>query len=122
MVHMPICRRSIDSRRSSFGRPAATSQFAIVKRLSKDERKAVGEDIAYVQFKWPIGKPRIDHLRSAVWEVRTNLGTRIARTLFAVDGAQMILLHDFIKKTQRTPNDDIELAEKRFKEWQHGEK
>jgi len=93
-----------------------------LKRLSKDERKAVGEDIAYVQFKWPIGKPRVDHLRSAVWEVRTNLGTRIARTLFAVDGAQMILLHGFIKKTQRTPNDDIELAEKRFKEWQHGEK
>src|SRR6185312_4494355 len=93
-----------------------------LKRLSKDERKAVGEDIAYVQFKWPIGRPRVDHLRSAVWEVRTNLGTRIARTLFAVDGAQMILLHGFIKKTQRTPNDDIELAEKRFKEWQHGEK
>jgi len=66
-----------------------------LKRLSKDERKAVGEDIAYVQFKWPIGKPRVDHLRSAVWEVRTNLGTRIARTLFAVDGAQMMLLHGF---------------------------
>jgi phage-related protein len=48
--------------------------------------------------------------------------TRIARTLFAVEGAQMILLHGFIKKTQRTPNDDIDLAEKRFKEWQHGEK
>jgi phage-related protein len=61
-------------------------------------------------------------LRSAVWEVRTNLGTRIARTLFAVEGAQMILLHGFIKKTQRTPSDDIELAQKRFKEWQHGEK
>jgi hypothetical protein len=61
----------------------------------KDERKAVGEDIAYVQFKWPIGKPRVDHLRSAVLEVRTNFGTRIARTLFAVDGAQMILLHGF---------------------------
>jgi phage-related protein len=75
-----------------------------------------------VQFKWPIGKPRVDHLRGSVWEVRTTLANRIARTLFAVKGTQIILLHGFIKKTQRTPDDDIELAEKRFKEWQHGEK
>lgn len=37
-----------------------------LKRLPKDERKAIGEDIAYVQFKWPIGKPRVDHLRGPV--------------------------------------------------------
>ena len=57
----------------------------------------------------------------AVWEVRTSLANRIARTLFAVAGRQMMLLHGFIKKTQQTPNDDIKLAEKRFKEWQCGE-
>lgn len=56
-----------------------------------------------------------------MWEVRSSLANRIARTLFAVEGGQMILLHGFIKKTQQTSNDDIELAEKRFKEWQHGE-
>jgi len=33
----------------------------------------------------------------------------------------MVLLHGFIKKTRQTPNADIKLAEKRFKEWQHGE-
>jgi phage-related protein len=92
-----------------------------LKSLPKDERKAIGEDIAYVQFKWPTGKPRVDHLRGAVWEVRTSLTNRIARTLFAVGGRQMVLLHGFIKKTQQTPNDDVKLAEKRFKEWQRGE-
>jgi phage-related protein len=92
-----------------------------LKSPRKDERKAIGEDIAYVQFKWPIGKPRVDHLRGAVWEVRTSLANRIARTLFAVEGRQMVLLHGFIKKTQQTPNDDIRLAEKRSKEWQRGE-
>jgi phage-related protein len=70
---------------------------------------------------WPIGKPRVDHLRGAVWEVRTSLTNRIARILFAVEGRQMLLLHGFIKKTQRTTNEDIKLAEKRFKEWQRGE-
>ena len=92
-----------------------------LKGLAKDQRKAVGEDIAYVQFKWPIGKPPVDHLRGAVWEVRSSLDNRIARTLFAVEGGQMVLLHGFIKKTQHTPDSDIELALKRFKEWQRGE-
>ena len=92
-----------------------------LKSLPKDERKAIGEDIAYIQFKWPIGKPRVDHLRGSIWEVRTSLTNRIARTLFAVEGRQMVLLHGFIKKTQQTSNEDIRLAEKRFKEWQRGE-
>ena len=92
-----------------------------LKSLAKEQRKAIGEDIAYVQFKWPIGKPRVDHLRGAVWEVRSSLDNRIARTLFAVEGGQMVLLHGFIKKTQRTPDSDIALALKRFKEWQRGE-
>jgi phage-related protein len=93
-----------------------------LKSLTKEQRKTIGEDIAYVQFKWPIGKPRVDHLRGAIWGVRSSLGNRIARTLFAVAGGKMVLIHGFIKKTQRTPNDDIELAERRFKEWQDGEK
>jgi len=91
-----------------------------LKGLSKQERRSVGEDIAYVQFKWPIGKPRVDHLRGAIWEVRASLDNRIARTLFAVDGGTMILLHGFIKKTQQTPASEIALAERRFKEYQHG--
>ena len=54
--------------------------------------------------------------RSVIWEVRTSLANRIARTLFAAEGRQMLLLHGLIKKTQHTPFDDIKVAEKRFKE------
>ena len=93
-----------------------------LRSLGKEQRKTIGEDIAYVQYKWPIGKPHVDHLRDDIWEIRSSLGNQIARTLFGVQRNQMVLLHGFIKKTQRTPNDDIKLAEKRFKEWQHGEK
>ena len=71
--------------------------------MPKEDRRSIGEDIAYVQYKWPIGKPRMDHMRGAIWEVRTSLGNRIARTRFAVDDSNMILLHDFIKKTHQTP-------------------
>jgi phage-related protein len=92
-----------------------------LKSLAETERRSIGEDIAYVQYKWPIGKPCVDHISGPIWEVRSNLGNRIARTLFAVVGGEMILLHGFIKKTQQTPTADITLALKRLKVWNHDE-
>jgi len=41
--------------------------------------------------------------------------------LFAVEDAEMILLHAFVKKTQQTNPSDIELAVKRLKEWKNGQ-
>nr|WP_319564511.1 type II toxin-antitoxin system RelE/ParE family toxin [uncultured Rhodoferax sp.] len=38
-----------------------------------------------------------------------------------VEGAEMIQLHAFIKKTQQTNPSDIELAGKRLKEWKNGQ-
>lgn len=91
--------------------------------LTKYDRKQIGSEISYVQFKWPIGRPQVDHLRGAIWEVRTTLKTRIARVLFAVDANEMLLLHGFIKKTQTTDKTEIDLAEARYKDWkQHHEK
>ena len=92
-----------------------------LKALAKTDRQTIGEDIAYVQYKWPIGKPKVDHLRGSVWEVRSKIGNRIARVLFAVEEAQMIMLHAFVKKTQKTKPADIELATQRLKEWKHGQ-
>ena len=92
-----------------------------LKALDKSDRQSIGEYIAYIQYKWPIGKPRVDHLRGPIWEVRSKIGNRIARVLFVVEQSEMILLHAFIKKTQQTNPADIELANKRFKEWQHGQ-
>lgn len=59
-------------------------------------------------------------MRGGIWEVRSRLANRIARVLFAVEGQEIVLLHGFIKKTQRTPSADLELAERRWKEWQRG--
>jgi phage-related protein len=94
-------------------------------RMAEDfgqtDRQTVDENIAYVQYKWPIGKPRVDHLRGPIWEVRSKIGNRIARVLFAVEESEMILLHAFVKKTQQTNPADIELATKRLKEWINGQ-
>ena len=53
--------------------------------------------------------------------MRSKIGNRIARVLFAVEQSEMILLHAFIKKTQQTNPTDIELASKRLKEWKNGQ-
>jgi len=84
--------------------------------LSKEDRKKIGETIAYVQFKWPIGKPQADHLSGPVWEVRTTLKTRIARVFFSVNG-HLLLLHGVIKKAQKADQKDINLALKRYRDW-----
>lgn len=89
--------------------------------LDPEHRQTIGEDIAYVQYKWPIGKPRVDHLRGDVWEISSKIGNRIARGLFAVLDQQVLLLHAFVKKTQRTDINDINLAHQRLEEWKHGQ-
>jgi phage-related protein len=75
--------------------------------------------IFYCSASGPIGKPRVDYVRESIWEVRSQIGNRIARVFFAVAHSQMVLLHGFVKKTQQTPSSELELAVKRLKEWTH---
>lgn len=85
--------------------------------LDRDDRKIVGEDIKDVEFSWPIGMPLCRGLGKGLWEVRSELTQgRIARVIFCVHDGRMVLLHAFIKKTQKTPADALELALKRKKE------
>ena len=81
--------------------------------MDREVRRAVGFDIKTAQFGWPIGMPLIRKLEPGLWEVRSHVATGIARVLFTVEGDTMVLLHGFIKKTQKTPPAEIELALKR---------
>jgi phage-related protein len=83
-----------------------------LKNLPREDRKRIGEDIKTVEFGWPIGMPVCRPLGDGLYEVRTNLNqNRIARVFFYVDKkGRMVLLHGFVKKTQRTPQQDLELA------------
>ncbi|SDZ00796.1 type II toxin-antitoxin system RelE/ParE family toxin [Nitrosomonas halophila] len=86
-----------------------------LKGLSAQDRKTIGEDIKTVQFGWPLGMPLVDHLEGGIWEVRIKLGNRIARVLFVIDKHTMILLHGFIKKSQKIPEPEMDLAKQRLK-------
>jgi len=86
-----------------------------LRTLSPIDRKTIGEDIKTVQLGWPLGMPLVRSLGGGMWEVRIKLENRIARVLFVLDGATMVLLHGFIKKQQETPKQDLDLAKDRHK-------
>ena len=70
-----------------------------------------------VQFGWPIGRPLVGSLKDGLWEVRSSLPSRrIARLILCFHDEMLVVLHGFIKKTQRTPADDLALAKRRMKE------
>jgi phage-related protein len=61
--------------------------------------------------------PYCRSLGNGLWEVRSDLTDgKIGRVIFCVVRVRMVLLHGFIKKTQKTPAPDLSLALKRMKE------
>ena len=88
-----------------------------LKELARDDRRIIGNDIATVEYGWPVGMPTCRPLGDGLWEVRSKLtGGRIARVIFSLNAGRMMLLHGFIKKTQKTPPDVLALARKRQRE------
>ena len=104
-------------------RPLATRFFATesgndpvrewLKSLPVEDRKQIGSDILAVQWTWPVGKPLVDSLGGGLWEIRSSLGNRIARTFFLIENQEIILLHGILKKSRTAPKHDIDLARKR---------
>ena len=84
------------------------------------DKKRIGEDIKTVQFGWPLGMPLVRHIDDAIWEIRCRLNGGIARILFVLDGNTMVLIHGFIKKQQKTPKPDLDLARNRVKQLRRG--
>lgn len=93
-----------------------------LKGLDRDLRLLIGGDLLRVQYRWPIGMPLCRPLGRGLWEVRTSLpdGT-ISRVLICFHEGVLVALSGFLKKTQRTPADELALARRRKKEVEDGE-
>lgn len=88
-----------------------------LRSLPEADRRVIGLDLATVQVGWPVGMPLCRPLGGGLWEVRSSLPSRqIARVLFFVHEGRLGVVHGFIKKTQKTPPDDLALARKRMQE------
>jgi phage-related protein len=93
---------------------------AWLKDLRKEDRQSIGTDIRTVEFGWPIGMPVCRSItgHKSLWEIRTKITDGIARVIFMIHDGEMILLHGFMKKTQKTPQSDLAVAAKRKKEYE----
>lgn len=84
------------------------------KHCRETNRRAVGFDIKTAQYGWPVGMPLIRKVEPGLWEVRSHIKDGIARVLFTVEDHLMVLLHGFVKKSQKTPAPDLRIARQRL--------
>ncbi len=90
-----------------------------LNELPREDKRTIGRDIAKVQFGWPVGLPLCRPLSDGLWEVRSSLPSRReGRVFFGFHEGMLTALHAIIKKTQKTPREDLQLARERLKEMQ----
>jgi phage-related protein len=87
-----------------------------LKVLARDDKRTVGYDMKTAQYGWPLGMPLIRKLEPGLWEVRSDISNGIARVLFTIEAGVMVLLHGFVKKSQKTPAADLKVAKQRMAE------
>jgi len=64
-----------------------------------------------------VHEPHIKHLEGKLWELRAKAAEGIARGLYVtVSGRRVVVLHVFVKKTQKTPRGALEVARQRMKQ------
>ena len=86
-----------------------------LRKLTVEDRKTIGIDIKTVQHGWPLGMPLVRKMEPGLWEVRCDIADGIARVLFTAKAGQMVLLHGFVKKSQKTPDNELKTARNRLK-------
>ncbi len=69
------------------------------------------------EFGPDLGKPHTAPMGKGLFEIRAKGKEGIGRSLFCTrKGKEIIILHSFVKKTQRTPKKELDRARKRMKE------
>ena len=66
-----------------------------------------------------VREPYVKHLEGPLWEMRMKGRSGIARAVYVTaTGKRVVVVHVFVKKTQKTPRREIEIALRRAKEVQ----
>ena len=85
-----------------------------LRSLDQPSRRSIGADIKTLQLGWPVGMPLARKMADGLWELRSHISSGIARTFFTVRGSNIVLLHGFVKKAQKTPPNELSVAKRRF--------
>lgn len=84
--------------------------------LPKEDRRIIGEDLKILEFRWPVGMPHCKPLGDGLYELRSHLvSNRIARLIFAFLNDEIVVLHAFIKKTQKISDNDLKVSKQRLR-------
>ncbi len=120
MVVGQLQKMPVVSYQSAAGR---TPVLDWLKGLPAEDRAIIGHDLIRVQFRWPVGMPLCRPMGDGLWEVRSSLPcNRIARLVFCQVEGRLVVLHGFMKKTQKTPDEDMDLARRRQREFDRQER
>ena len=66
-----------------------------------------------------VREPHVKHLEDKLWEMRMTGRDGIARAIyFTAQERRLIVVRAFVKKTQKTPRREIEIARRRMRAWQ----
>lgn len=64
-----------------------------------------------------VKEPHVRHIRGSLWEIRLKGRAGIARALYVTAKEQRaVIVRTFVKKTEKTPSGEVELALQRAKE------
>ena len=74
--------------------------------MTAADKKVIGSDLQTVEYGWPVGMPVCRPMGNGLFEVRSDIKDGIARVLFCIHEGKMVLLHGFVKKSQKTPAGD----------------
>ena len=85
-----------------------------LKHFDLANRKRIGEDLYTLQLGWPVGMPLARKLEPGLWEFRSYISRGIVRIMFTEEKNTLILLHGFIKKSQKLPASELAVAKKRL--------
>ncbi len=92
---------------------------AEVEALSADLRSKFRRIVELIRSKGleQVREPYVKHLEGRLWEMRLIGRDNIARVVYvAASGRRVVVLHAFIKKTEKTPRRILEIARARAKE------
>ena len=90
--------------------------------LTKEEQKEIGSDIKMVQESFPKRLYLVKKVKPKIWEIRSTIKSGICRVFFIIFAGNIVLLHAFVKKTQKTPPRELDVAVERLKEFKRMQK
>jgi phage-related protein len=62
-------------------------------------------------------EPHVKHIEGKLWELRARAGEGIARGVYVtLTGRRLVVLHVFVKKSQKTPAAALRVARERMKQ------